>query len=627
VTKNRNKSRNPPTAPRRLAKERSRGCQPPSAIAARPRFRPPPAAQATLLAALVLLVALPATQNAFVSLDDGLYLGNAAAVGGLTLRGVAFAFTSVSTLYWHPVAWLSHELDAELFGASPAGAHLTSALLHAIAAGLLFLALRRLGAGAWIAAGGALLWALHPLRVESFAWVAERKDVLCALFFIATVLAYLRYAESPSPGRYVAWVVLGALALMSKPAAVSLAPVLLLLDYGPLRRKIGLARLLKEKLPLLGMTAAVIALTVYGQKVSGSMRYLADVPYRIRLENVPVSYARYIGKVLWPANLSCLYAYDRRPAAVLVTASALGLCALSALVVWQRSRRPWLLTGWLWFLIALLPNVGLLQAGRQAIADRFTNLAMVGVAVAVAFSVSGWAAASRLRKRVASVAACATLAALAVLTVRQIGFWHDSVRLCEHAISVEDGDYVRGLMGVGLIAEHRYREAEPHLRLAVRLAPERAEHHNNLANVLLQTGRIEQAATEESTALRLAPNDISVAETMGRILFRQANYAGALQQFGHALDLGADRVAVAAALSDMGASVASRGQPREAESLVRKAVELNPALVQARRNLILVLADQDRRDDAAKALEEAIRATGPQPQYEDLAQDPGGPAP
>jgi tetratricopeptide (TPR) repeat protein len=475
-------------------------------------------------------------------------------------------------------------------------------LLHAIAAGLLFLVLRRLGAGAWTAAGGALLWALHPLRVESFAWVAERKDVLCALFFIATVLAYLRYAERPSPGRYAAWIALAALALMSKPVAVGLAPILLLIDYWPLRRKSGLPQLLKEKLPLLGMTAAVAALTVYGQKVSGSMRHLADVPFRIRLENVPVSYARYIGKILWPADLSCFYAYDRRPAAILVTASALGLCAVSALAIWQRRIRPWLLVGWLWFLIALLPNIGLLQAGRQAIADRFTNLAMIGVAAAAAFTVSGWAAASRWRIRAAVAAACATLAVLAALTVRQIGFWRDSVRLCEHAISVEDGDYVRGLMGATLIAEHRYREAEPHLRVAVRLAPERAEHHNNLANVLLQTGQIEQAAAEESIALGLAPNDISVAETMGRIFFRQENYGSALQQFGHAVELGADRAAVAAALSDMGASVASRGLPRDAEPLVRKAVELDPSLVQARRNLVLILADQ-----------EAIQATGLQP--------------
>src|SRR5580658_9424462 len=391
---------------------------------------------------------------------------------------------------------------------------------------------RRLGRGI-----GALFWALHPLRVESFAWIAERKDVLCALFFIATVLAYLRYAERPSKPRYLAWIGFAALALMSKPVAVSLAPILLLLDYWPLRRNSGPLQLLKEKLPLLGITAAVMALTVYGQKVCGSMSHLADVPFRIRLENVPVSCARYIGKILWPVNLSCFYAYDRHPAAVWVAACALGLCAVSALLVRKRRRRPWLLVGWIWFLVALLPNIGLLQAGRQSIADRFTNLAMIGIAIAAVFAVSEWVGVSRARGKAAAVSSCAALAVMAALTMRQIGFWHDSARLCQHAISVEDGDYVRALLGATLISEHRYQEAEPHLRIAVRLAPERAEHHNNLANVLLETGQLDEAAAQESIALRLAPNDVSVAETMGRIDFRQANYGGAVQQFSHAVEL------------------------------------------------------------------------------------------
>ena len=615
--------RSAPPSPLPLVRDSKTSQRTKQPIAARHTARVPPGVQAALLAGLVLTATLPAIRNAFVILDDGLYLSNTSAEGGLTTRGIAFAFTSVTALYWHPLAWLSHELDAELFGANPAGPHLTSVLLHAIAAGLLLLVLRRLGASVWASAGGALLWALHPLRVESFAWLAERKDVLCALFFIATVLAYLRYAERPSSGRYAAWIALGALALMSKPAAVSLAPILLLLDYWPLRRESGFVHLLKEKLPLFGMSAAVMALTVYGQKVSGSMRHLADVPFRIRLENAPISCVRYIGKILWPASLSCFYAYDRHPAGALVTASALVLCAVSALLVWQRRRRPWLLVGWTWFLIALLPNIGLLQAGRQSIADRFTNLAMIGVAIATVFAISEWVGTSRARGKAAAVAACAALAVLAALTMRQVGYWHDSVRLCEHAISVEDGDYVRALMGATLVAEHRYAEAEPHLRMAAQFAPERAEHHNNLANVLLQTGQLDQAATEEATASRLAPNDISVAVTMGRISFRQANYGGALQQFGHAVELGADKAAIATALNDMGASIASRGQPCEAEALIRKAAELNPSLVQARRNLVLVLAAQGRRDDAARALKAAIQVTGLQPQYEGLTRDLG----
>ncbi len=210
---------------------------------------------------------------------------------------------------------------------------------------------------------------------------------------------------------------------------------------------------------------------------------------------------------------------------------------------------------------------------------------MMGIAVMVTLAAGS---------RAARVSLGLAVALLAALTFRQIGFWHDSVRLYQHAIAVEDGDYMRGLLGTTLIAGRRYAEAEPHLSAAVRLAPERAEHHNNLANVLLHTGRLDQAAAEESIALRLAPDDVTVAEAMGQIRFRQADYAGALEQFDRAVRLGADAAAVAAALSDMGASVANRGRPREAEPLIRRAVELDPSLVQARRNLALVLEDQGR---------------------------------
>ncbi len=582
-----------------------------------------PASQAALIALAVFLVAIPTVANRFVDLDDFLYLDNTSVKAGLTWSGVIFAFTTVSTLYWHPLAWISHELDVELFGVNPAGHHFTSVLLHSISAGLLFLVLRRLGAGRWTAAAGALLWGLHPLRVESFAWTAERKDVLCAVFFIATILAYLRYAERPSRGRFAAWTCLAALALMSKPSAVSLAPILLLLDYWPLRRTCGIVRLLKEKLLLIAMTAAVMFLTVYGQRTSGSMSHLADVPFLTRLQNAPVAYVRYIGKMLWPVNLSCFYGYDRNPAAIWVVDCALVLGAMTVIAVLERHRRPWLLVGWLWFLVALLPNIGLLQAGRQSIADRFTHLAMIGVAVAVVFTVADWMGTDPFRRKASAMLACGTLALLAALTWRQIAFWHDSVRLFEHAISVEDSDYVRGVLAATLITDHRYSEAEPHLMVALRLAPDRWEYHNNLANVLMRTGRLGKASEEGAIALRLGPNDIPPNETMGAIFLRQGDYSGALACFDHAARLGANPVPLAAELNDTGASLASRGQPREAEQLVRGALELNPSLVQARRNLVLVLEDEGRREEATRALEAAIQATGRQRQYEDLARELG----
>jgi tetratricopeptide (TPR) repeat protein len=574
------------------------------------------------VALLVLLVAACTLRNGFVSLDDSLYLGNRSVSDGLTLRGVEFALTSVSGLYWHPLAWLSLALDAELYGTNPAGYHFTSALLHALSAGLLFLVLTKLEAGRWWSAAGSLLWALHPLRVESFAWVAERKDVLCAFFFIAALLAYLHYAERPAAGRYATWTVLGILALLSKPAAVCLAPTLFLLDYWPLRRTCGVAKLIKEKAPLLILTALVALLTVYGQKQSGSMSHLADVPFLVRAENAPVSLVRYAGKVLWPVDLTCFYRYDKHPSAGPVIGSVLLLGAITLAVVRRRHRRPWLLIGWLWFIAALLPNIGLLQAGRQSIADRFTHLATIGATAALVLTASAWTGSKTSRKTLAATSICGTLAMLIALTVRQIAFWHDSFQLYEHAISVEDSDYVHAVLADALMKDHRYHEAESHLRRALDYAPNRPEYHTGLANVLLKTGRLEQAASESAHALRLAPKDVPAAETMGVVLFQLRNYRGVVQQFDRAVQFGADRKLVAAELNDMGASLASRQQQLEAELLIRKAVALDPLLAQARRNLVLVLLDQGRAMEAKEALEEAIRVTGLRTQYRDLIPGP-----
>jgi tetratricopeptide (TPR) repeat protein len=572
---------------------------------------------AVLIGLLVLLIALPVLRNGFVDLDDRLYLGNRAVAAGLSGPGIVFALTSVTDLYWHPVAWLSHEADVALYVRNPTGHHLTSALLHALSAALLFLLLKKLGAATWSSAAGTLFWALHPLRVESFAWIAERKDLLCALFFLATLLAYLNYAARASRRGYLAWTGLGTLALMSKPLAVCLVPVLLLLDYWPLRRT-DRTRWLLEKLPLISMTVLVVCLTIYGQRQSGSMAHLAGVLAWVRVENVAVFYMRYIGKILWPVNLACFYPYSAPPDAVPVIAAVSGLLGITVVIFQLRRRQPWLLVAWIWFVIAVFPNIGILQAGRQSIADRFTHLGAIGLSVGIACALSHWTGASALRERVGAGAAFAIVAALACLTVRQIAFWHDSVTLFEHAIGVEDSDYMQGDLATALMAERRYAEAESHLALAARRSPEVAEYHSNLANVLLRTGHLAQASTEAAVALRLAPDSIPAAETTALILFRQDDPAGTLRQFNHALELGAPKAPIGITLNDMGASLASRSRTREAEPLIRRALELNPRLVQGWRNLALLLIDEGRSGEAQTALQQAVVMTGRQAAYDGL---------
>jgi protein O-mannosyl-transferase len=531
---------------------------------------------------------------------------------------MAFAFTSVGELYWHPLTWLSHALDVELFGAAPAGHHLTSLLLHALAAGLLCLVLIRLGAGTYAAAAGSLLWALHPLRVESFAWLAERKDVLCAAFFLAAIATYLRYLDRPSRWRYAAWLSLGGLALMSKPTAVSLPVVLLLLDFWPRRRKAPLPRLLVEKLPLAAAAAAVALLTLAGQRRAGATALLQDIALPIRLENAAVSCIRYLGKMFWPADLNPFYPYQPHLPAVWVIASTALLAAVTAIAILQWKRRPWLLFGWLWFLVTLLPNAGLVQAGWQSMADRFTHLPMIGIVIAVVWTVSDWAGAHPWGRRAAGWTAGVALAALAALTIRQIGYWHDSQTLSLRSIALEDSAFMRESLATTLSHQGRDLEAEGHLLAGLRLAPQRFSLHDHLANVYRRLGQLDRALAEVNMALALAPDERSVVESAGMVRLRRGDYAAALGYLDQALRRGTPPPAIATLVNDAGAWLASQGRAREAEPSIRKAVELNPSLVQARRNLVLVLQDQQRPEEARTALAQAIQATGARAEYRDL---------
>ena len=585
------------------------------------RMRANPYMAFGIIVVTTLLACVSAVHGALVDYDDPLYINRSVVRDGITVDGLSFALTSVHELYWHPLTWLSHELDFELFGAAPAAHHFTSVFLHALTAGLFCLLCLKFGAGVYHAAAASLLWALHPLRVESFAWVAERKDVLCAFFFVAALITYIRYVEKPSRARYSIWLACGILALLSKPTAVTLPFVLLLLDYWPLRRTSAPLKILLEKLPLVAVAGVVSILTAIGQQHSGATSLIKGLTPTARLEHAIVSYGWYLGKIAWPVNLACFYPYNQNPAVVGVITSTclIGLITVVAFV--NRSRWPWLLVGWLWFLITVMPNVGLVQVGRQGMADRFTELGSMGLTIAIAWTAVAWAGAHPRRQVALAWSAGTLIVILAALTVRQTGYWRDTVTLFEHAVAVEDCDYSRGNLAVALNKQGRYREAEVHLRKAIQLAPNEADYHVNLAGILLRTGRLEDASVEAQDALRLAPDKAITAETAGVVSLRRELYQDAVLRFDQAARLGFDHDTLATALSDTGASLASRGRPADAEPLIRKAIELNPGLVQARRNLVLVLEDQGRREEATQALRDAIQATGRQPQYADLIRD------
>ena len=563
----------------------------------------------------------------FVNLDDLVYVvANRHVRRGLTLDGLRWAFTTFD-VYWHPLAWVSHMVDVELFGLNPGAHHWVSVAIQATVAALLFIWLFRLTGHAYRSLAVTAFWAMHPLRVESVAWIAERKDVLSGLFGVVTLLTWQRYVKAPSRMRYILALLTFTLALMSKPSLVVLPLLLLVLDYWPLERGRPWRALVLEKAPMLAMSAVVGAITIIAQGNAGALG-LVSVPLRFRVEDAAVAAAAYLGKMLWPTNLAVFYPYPKELPLKVITLSAVVLGSVTGFAVWQRRRRPYLVVGWLWYVVSLLPALGLIQAGRQSMGDRFTYWPMIGICIAVVWSVADWAARGPTQQKATRWAAGAGLAVLAFLTVHQTSYWRDSEALFRHAIAVQDSDYMRGSLSEMLTQNRQYGEAESHLRMAIYLAPERFEHHNNLANLFLKAGRLDEAAREAAVALQLNPNHLAVVQTAALVFLRKEDYAAALAQFARAIPLGGDPVAIAAKLSDAGASLASRGRPREAEPLIRRALELNPRLVQARRNLVLVLVDQGRAAEAGAALDDALSATGPQAAYRDLERelegDPGG---
>ena len=413
--------------------------------------------------AVSLLLFLPtaalyweACGNAFVSFDDGEYVyENPMVLNGLRGDGVKWALTTNHAGNWHPLTWASLQLDAQLFGPAAAGFHRTNVLLHALNAALVFLALEAMSGAVWQSALVAAIFAVHPLRVESVAWVAERKDVLSAFLFLLTLLAYVRYAAAPSIGRYSLVAIVFALALMAKPMLVTLPCVLLLLDYWPLRRlgaehemrgkAVARSRVILEKIPLLTLSAAVAGLTLFAQ-TGGKIDCSFWFPLRYRAENALVSYADYLGQTFWPVDLAAFYPHPYGGLSILRIAGAAALlAAVTGLAAHQAKRRPYLLVGWLWFLGMLVPVIGLIQVGRQARADRYTYLPHLGLFLAVVWAASEFAFWWRWGRTVGFAAAVAALIACGVLTIGQIQLWHDEQTLWEHAWTATQGNYFAGI--------------------------------------------------------------------------------------------------------------------------------------------------------------------------------------
>ena len=479
---------------------------------------------------VTLAIYNPVNRHPFVNYDDDRYVTeNPHVRQGLTVDTFKWALTSTEQANWHPLTWMSHALDYSLFRLNPVGHHFTSVLLHAINATLLFLLLiwatGKIGPSLFVAA----LFALHPFNVESVAWVAERKNVLCTFFFLLTLWAYAWYAKKPGWKRYVAVAALFAAGLASKPMVITLPFVLLLLDYWPLNRvsasqagagdvpKFPWSGLILEKLPLLALSAASAVITMQAQQAGGAVRTAAEVSFGMRLANAGYSYSMYLWKMVWPARLAPLYPHPGDSLAVgRVLLAALVLIAVSALA-WKFRERRYLPAGWLWFLGTLVPVIGLVQVGEAAMADRYAYIPLIGIFVMIAFGVGDLAESKKLGVWLA-VPAMVVLIALAAVTHRQIGYWQSNYHLWSHALAVTEDNFVaEDNLGGALILEGKEEEAHPHFEAAARINPKDPMSRSNLGTYFQTHHQLREAITQYEAAVELTSDPGLLAETYANL--------------------------------------------------------------------------------------------------------------
>jgi Flp pilus assembly protein TadD len=581
--------------------------------------------------ALVLAAAVafrPVGGFPFISYDDDVVLvDNPRLRSGLTAENVVWAFTTTKAANWVPLTWLSHLLDAQLFGLDPGAHHRVNLLLHLGSAVLLFWAVNALTGALWRSALVAALFALHPLHVESVAWVTLRRDVLSALFGFAALGLYARYARRPTALRYAAVAAALALGLMAKPMLVTWPFLLLLLDAWPLGRfraagpgGPGGARgrwpaLVLEKAPLAALAAAAAIVTLIAQR--GAVAALVDVPASARVANALLAYASYLAKTVWPRDLAVFYPHpgvDYSAAGAL--ASALLLAAITAAALLLRRGRPWLAAGWFWFLGTLVPVIGLVQTGDQAMADRYTYLPLTGLFVIVAWTSAEIAASGR---RAQSAVAAATIAALAVLGVAtrlQVGLWRDSETLFRHALQVTtDNHLAHDHLGVALDARGRTAEAIAQYRQSLAILPGQPHALSNLGADLVALGRFDEALACYTEALRRKPDFPQARVNFANLLVRLGRDGEALGQLRAAL---ASRPDLPSAHYNLGILLHRRGATAEAARHLREAVRLDPGDPDAHNNLGVALSETGRPEEAVAEFREALRL---RPQFAEARQN------
>jgi tetratricopeptide (TPR) repeat protein len=579
---------------------------------------------AWLMVLLLMLATIalywPATRCDFINLDDPDYVTeNARVQGGLTWEAVKWAFCNIEQAsYWAPLTWLSHELACQLFGLNPWGHHLVNVLLHAANVALVFLVFQRMTGATWRSLVLAALFGWHPLRVESVAWVTERKDVLSTLFWMLTLWAYVKYVEAGKIGNsksrtwYGAALVMFVCGLMSKAMLVTTPFVLLLLDYWPLKRitndewRIAKVKtLLLEKIPFFVLATAASVVTFVAQKEGGAVKMVEYLPLGARVGNALISYCRYLWDMFWPTKLGVFYPHPGYwPLGEVLLAGAV-LCGISLFVFLKRRQYPFMLMGWLWFVGTLVPVIGLVQVGGQAMADRFTYVPSLGVLIIAVWGAHELTGGWRYQKVALVVLGSASIVLCIGLTRQQLGYWKDSETLFRHTIEVTDNNYIAyNNVGDALLHQGQTNEAITQFQAAIRINPYDAEAHYNLGVAFFNKSQADEAITQFQAAIRLRPDYALAHNNLGAALLGKGQADEAISQYQETIRLKPD---YATAYFNLGVALFNQGQIGNAVSQFQTAIRLKPDYAEAHINLGAALLDQGQIGGAIGQYQEAIR--------------------
>jgi len=571
--------------------------------------------------ALVIMTVIayePVRHNKFVSYDDNRYITeNPDIKAGVTRETIGLVFKP-HYFMWHPLTTFTNMVDCEIFGLNPAGHHIVSVSIHIVSSLLLFWILANLTKSVWASAFAAAVFAVHPVQVESVAWAAERKTVLSGLFWFLTIAVYIWYAKRPNIRRYILLFLVYCLCIMTKPTVVTLPLVLLLLDYWPLGRFGGvnpalqLKRLFAEKIPLLVLAGFLSVMTVIAQKGGEVVVTLEQMPLGSRIANMFLSYTRYIGKALWPSDLAVIYPM---PAPAFLKSTALICIPLIILItfacIYFGRRRRYVATGWLWYVGTLVPVIGLVQSGSQAMANRYMYLTILGLLIIIAWSVKEFIASRPGLKTVTAAAAGGVLLALIILTRMQVGHWETSASLFDYALKVTKNNAIaENSYGCAMFYEGRFDEAVEHLSRAIRIHPKYFEPGNNLGKVLLRQGRFNEAIACFNGVLKLKPEEAEAYANLGVAYSQLGKNDEAVKNWTKAMQLNPDNAEV---LNNMAWVLATAGEVTKGD--IARAIELAQRACKITRNkeadpldtLSVAYAAAGRFAEAAATAEKALK--------------------